>query len=261
MVKIEELVKKLAQCMEDHSLGLEKGRVFLPESLKGGQLENIFAPVTGTLAKKVGLEQPRRHWANEFLEDIYRAGKRQLVDFVFMENSSPIIFFELESLDRSQLYLFSDGGASTTDIDIANKLWHYYNTLGKHYTNREKIPKYFVFFLILPDQPVTKYQLWDLDKNYQLYDPSLKASIFSNPYRFFDRQIKTLARAFLKRETEFFIKGKWSEVPWEKSQQICELDFVTCTIDRLILSRGRDLFDPQKEQSYEIDWRTNTNRS
>lgn len=254
MVTIEEFAKKLTKSMEEHSPQLKKGKVFLPEFLKGGQLENTFNPVTDALAKKLGLEQPKRHLWNKFLEDIYDAGKGQIVDFVFMENGGPIIFFELESLDRSQLYLFSDGGASTEDNDIANKLWYYYNTLGKHYTKREKIPKYFVFFLVLPDQPVTKYQLWDLDKHYQLYHPSLKTSIFSNPYRFFDRQIKTLARAFLKRETDFFINGKWSEVSWDKSQQICELDFVTCTTDRLILSRGRDLFDPQKEQSFEINW-------
>ena len=254
MVKIEELVKKLAQCMEDHSLGLKKGRVFLPEFLKGGQLENTFAPVTGALAKKLGLEQPRRHITNKFLEDIYDSGKRQIVDFVFMENGKPLIFFELESLDRSQLYLFSDGGASTEDNDIANKLWHYYNTLGKHYTEQEKVPRYFVFFLVLPDQRVKRYPLWDLAKDYQLYDPSLKASIYTNPYRFFDRQIKTLARAFLKMANEFQIEGEWISKSWKESQKVCELIFVTCTIDRLILSRGKDLFDPDKEKPYKINW-------
>ena|SRR2546425_4924272 len=261
VVTIEEFAKKLTKSMEEYSPQLKNGIVFLPEFLKGGQLENIFAPVTDALAKKLGLERPKRRLANKFLEDIYGAGKRQIVDFVFTENGRPIIFFELESLDRSQLYLFSDGGASAKDNDIDNKLWCYYNTLGKHYTKREKIPKYFVFFLVLPDRSVTKYQLWDLDKHYQLYDPSLKTSIFSNPYRFFDRMIKTLARAFLRAEIDFFINGKWSEVSWDKSQQICELIFITCTFDRLVMSRGRDFFDPQKEQCFEIDWLAATNRS
>jgi hypothetical protein len=41
----------------------------------------------------------------------------------------PDIFLELESLGRSQLYLFTDAEFYPKNND--NKLWYYYGTLGK----------------------------------------------------------------------------------------------------------------------------------
>lgn len=253
MVTVDDFVAKLKVSMENHSADLKQGEVFLPKYLRGRQLENTFAPVIESLARDSGFSLGRA-WPNKFLE-LYEVGTRQIVDFCLIKNERPLIFFELESLDRSQIYLFHDGGVSLNDNDIGNKLWHYYGTLGNHYTNGTPVPKWFMFFLTLPDQKVASYKLWDLDDRYYLlYDESLKNVIYSNPFNFFDRQIKALARAFLKRENEFLIEGEWSTRLWKESQGVCELIFITCTVDRLILSRGRDLFAPDKEKCFKINW-------
>jgi len=73
--------------------------------------------------------------------------------------------------------------------------------------------------------------------------------VYENPYLFYDQQIKALARAFLRDQVEFFDSKtrKWKKKTWKEYQEVCELVFITCTIDRLILSRGRDFFDRDKE--------------
>ncbi len=268
MLTIEDFVEALKQGMEQHAVQLKHGDLFLPKYLRSEQftserldaknLEETFRPVAEAVGVNFGWDLPRAKTRITFQEEyVGRNHKGQVPDFAFKDKNSgaPTVLLELESLDRSQLYLFTDGCVSEKESDIDNKLWHYYGNLGNYYSKHEELPRYFVFFLVLPDQSVTSYRLWDIAEPYQLYHKNLESVVYKNPYRFFDGLIKTMARAFLKRENEFLIGRKWIERDWRDSQQVCELIFITCTIDRLILSRGCNLFDPQRERSFKINWR------
>jgi len=253
-MRLEDFVSQLKHALEEHSVLLQRGDIFLPKYLKGKNFtNNCFPNVMTTLSKKSGLPM-KMEYTNKF-DNIYEIGTHQRVDYAFLDtNDKPSIFFELESLGRSQLYLFSD--ATFREKENDNKLWYYYGTLGNYYTWGHAVPQYFIFFLCLPNQKVEPYQLWDLHKEYRLFHPALRQKVFLNPYLFYDRQIKAQARAFLQRQNYYMDDGaKWDKkVGWQHSQKICELIFVTCTIEELILSRGRDLFDPLKEQTFKINW-------
>jgi len=93
-------------------------------------------------------------------------------------------------------------------------------------------------------------KIWGNKKEYIL-NPSLKNLIFENPYRFYDHRIKTSARQFLLAEDDdITIKGK-SLIHY---QDICELVFLTCTGDQIIMSKGGDQFNHEKEKSVKVDW-------
>lgn len=254
MISIEGFVKKLKESMEEHSESLKEGAVFLPEYLKGKEFTaNVFPEVIHTLSQKLELNV-RSEFQNKFLGE-YEIGNPQRVDYAFMKTrEEPAIFLELESLGRSQLYLFTDAVFHPKNND--NKLWYYYGTLGKHLTAGYSVPRFFVFLLSLPDYPVTPYQIWDIHKEYQLFQPDLCKIVYANPFQFYDYQIKAQARAFLQRERYFLDKdGNWVERELEDIHKISELVFITCTIDELILSRGKDLFDPRKDRRFPIQWR------
>lgn len=249
---MEEFVSKLKESMEEHSGLLKSGQLFLPEYLKGKRFTNNFGPILEAVAKKLGLDSPKKEFSNTFPSEYKLPNQR--VDFAFLDKTGkPIVFFELESLDRSQLYLFTDAYLDP-EKEFQNKLWYYWGTLCNHYTKHKKAPNFFVFMLILPDRSVEPYQLWDTQKTYQIYAPSLRDYIFDNPFRFYDRQIKASARSFLHTNMYFPPDHERVPVPWEEAQQVCELVFITCTLDKLILSRGRDRFDVCKERLFEINW-------
>lgn len=261
MVTIKEFVTNLKESMEEHSALLKEGEVLLPEYLKGKEFtSNVFPEIIDTLSQKVGLTL-EWEFTNRFLEE-YEIGKKpQRVDYVFMRTKrEPAIFLELESLGRSQLYLFTDAEFREKNND--NKLWYYFGTLGNYFTARQAVPRFFVFLLCLPNRPVNRYQLWDIHKEYQIFHPALSKVVFTNPYRFYDNQIKAHARAFLQRECYFLDgNGNWVKIAVEEIQKICELVFITCTIDELILSRGKNLFDSGKERRFPIRWKRQHRKS
>lgn len=93
-------------------------------------------------------------------------------------------------------------------------------------------------------------------KNDQLFHPDLATVVFQHPFTFYDLQIKAAARGFIRNDTvnSHLIDGEWRPIKLEAYMAQCELMFITCTIDRLILSRGRDGFDLGKEKTYPIRW-------
>ncbi len=253
MITIEQFYGNLKLSIEENSPLLRHGQLFLPEYLRGRVFTKAFKHVADTLARNLGLVL-ETEVTNEFSEE-YKIDSVQKIDYVFQGAQRPFVYFELESLDGAQLMKFSDGAF---DYEAGwNKFWYYYGTLGKYYTWGQPLPRFFVWLLILPERKVNGYHIWDADKNYQFFPPELKTVVYSNPYRFYDRQIKALARAFLRNDCNYFFNsetGEWFEASWEDYQQLCELVFITCTIDRLILSRGRDFFDRGKERATALAW-------
>ena len=245
-ITVEEFFTNLTHSMQRHSQELRNGQLFLPEHLKERVFTRTFDQIVDTLAKSVSLNL-EKEIANEFPEE-YGLDCTQRIDYVFRtEKGFPQLYLELESLDGAQLMRFSDGAFNSRDE--WNKLWYYYGTLGRFYTWKQPVPRFFVSLMILPERKVTNYHIWDTDRNYQLLPPELKTVAYENPYLFYDHQIKALARAFLRDQEEFFDSKtrKWKKKTWKEYQEVCELVFITCTIDRLILSRGRDFFDRDKE--------------
>jgi len=251
---IQNIFQNLKESMEKQSPLLKSGKIFLPKYLKMNNFTNKFTPVAQTLADKLQLTLIKQF--NNPMPAGYDCGKRQIVDYAFLRNGSPILFLELESLDRSQLYLFRDH-SQMKKSDIDNKLWYYYGTLVKKAQRVPDVPRYWVSLLILPDEKVGHYTIWDTSKYYRLFHRSLKDLVFENPYRFYDRLIKLSARHFLEKEQEF--ENPKSRKPIYKNlikfQKECELIFITCTGQQLILSRGIHLFDPKKEKKVKIQWR------
>jgi len=251
MVEIEEFTKRLGVAMERHSALLKGGDLFLPEYLRGKVFVNSFDAVAESLAADLGLDL-KTEYTNKFPEE-YEIRRPERVDYVFFtKQRKPWLFLELESLNRAQMYLFSDGPVNGANED--NKLWYYNATLGKSYMPGEVSPRYFVFLLILPDRPVKRYEVYDLREDYQIYDPTLREVVYRNPYKFYDRQIKAAARGFLLHKNEVHVGGNWKVPSGKEAQGRCELAFITCTIERLVLSRGRDSFDRRKEVSLPLKW-------
>ncbi len=254
MVDIDDFFSKLKESIEAHSADLKKGKLFGPKYLKDKIFSGKFQKVAQTLERKLSLEM-RKEIKNLMPkpEDLY--GLYQRVDYVYFKNQKQYIFLELETLDRAQLYLFSDIKLKSGEYTEENKLWYYLGTIKKHINAKELIPRYFIWLLILPDKKVDDYStnLWDIkkwgDKKEYILHPSLKDLIFENPYRFYDHLIKTSARLFLTAKQDD-LKGK----SLTHFQNICELVFLTCTGDRLIMSRGKDHFTQKKEKSVAIEW-------
>lgn len=242
---IQKFFLMLKENMEQHSAELRRGKAFLPEYLKGKRLtRQIFPNVAESLASSSGLELE-----TEVLNPMPKEyGLKQRVDFVFNKDKKNLIFMELETLDRSQIYLFRDyKGLSEDNND--NKLRYYKATLEKKLKGNKDMPKYFVFLLILPDQKVTHYQIWDRSKYYKFFHSSLKKVIRNNPYRFYDGMIKSSAQLLLEQKLEF--SGKRIA----DLQNVCELALITCTVKELVLSRGKNFFNPEAEIRKAIKWR------
>ncbi len=252
MIEIEEFFAMLKECMEAYAGRLRNGRIILPQYLKGGSLEPAFRPVARCLARTSNLRLKKV--SNPFLRE-YECGNRQIVDFGFVKkDNAPVSFLELESLGGSQLYQFFEYKGMK---DNSNKLWYYYGTLGNYYTSGKRIPRYFVWLLCLPDCRVdlSPYQQWDIQ--YKFIHPSLKGLVCQSPYRFYDHLIKSAARLFVTKPHEFKLRGtnKWTKIKLTEFEDACELVFITWTGDRLIMSRGKDLFEVNKEKSVALNWR------
>ena len=254
---IHEFFFNLKRSMESHARELKRGKLFLPEYLKGKVLtQRVFRKVVKRLASALNLEFGREYCNSMPAPSEYDCGERQLVDYVLCRSDQLLFFLELESLDRAQLYLFREHEAITEESN-ENKLWYYYGTLVNHYTYKKKVPRYFVWLLILPDRKVKSYQIWDVTAEYGFFHPSLKTMIYQNPYRFYDHLIKSAARQFIMRQHDFKCTpaASWKKKTLARFQDVCELVFITCTGDRLIMSRGKDFFDPKKEIEVELDWK------
>ena len=255
---IEDFLQSLKTSMEHYSRELGKGALFEPEGLKGSKLtRKTFPKVPKRIAEEMGFRLEKEVTNQMPLPSIYKCGKRQIIDYVFREGRKTEIFLELESLDRSQLYLFWEH-KQLSEKDNDNKLWYYYGTLANHHDlgKKEGIPRYFAWLLILPDHKVGSYPIWDVSY-YQLFHPSVRKLIYESPFKFYDPLIKTAARRFLQQKHDFspFGTKRWITRRLTEFQDICELVFITCTGDRLVMSRGKDLFSPSKEVSLKIDWK------
>lgn len=257
---IEEFFEKLKESMELHAAELKGGDLFLPAYLTGNTLtKGVFPKVASALARMLELEIAAEQRNEMPSPPEYKCGNYQVVDYVLYKQGNPIFFLELESLDRSQLCTFWDGGVS--DENNLNKLWYYYGTLVNHYTYGLKAPKYFVWLLILPDRRVEPYQVWDVTPEYGLFHPSLRKLVCESPYRFYDHLIKAAARLFIMEHHDFKLPNTtgWTKIPLVDGdvefQDVCELIFITCSVDRLIMSRGKDRFDPDRELSVRLRWR------
>ncbi len=112
-----------------------------------------------------------------------------------------------------------------------NKLWYYYGTLVNHYTYHRKTPRYYVWLLVLPNREVRRYQLWDVTPEYNLFHPSLGRLIYQNPYLFYDHLIKSAVRLFISKRHDFKHPhtNRWERRSLIEFQDVCELDFITCT--------------------------------
>lgn len=186
----------------------------------------------------------------------YECGRYQVVDYCLHKAGILKYFLELESLDRSQLSTFMEH-SDISESNIENKLWYYYGTLINNYTFGKSVPKYSVWILILPNHQVDPYQIWDVAPEYKFFHASLKPLIYQSPYRFYDNLIKSAARIFITKDYDFEDPKtkRWVRKKLVDSQDICELIFITCTVEKLILSRGKDKFDPNKEISVSLNWR------
>lgn len=243
----------MKKSMEAHSKELKKGKAFDPEFLSGKKLSSkLFKKVATTLGDMTDLKVDFE--ITNKMPEGYGLGRYQRVDYVYSKNGRDKIYLELETLDRAQLYLFWEH-KKLRENDNANKLWYYYGTLAKHYDLHETIPRYFIWLLVLPDRKVTSYSTWDVHTpQYKYFHTSLRKLIFENPYRFYDHLIKTAARLFLDKEITFDQQNSTSQ-KGQTFHDVCELVFITCTGDRLILSRGKDRFEPKKEKVVTLTWR------
>jgi hypothetical protein len=251
MADLEDFTNALHAAIEGHSDLLKGGNLFLPEYLHHKRMVSTFGAVVDSVAHDLRVDI-KPEYTNRFQKE-YEINRPERVDYaLFTKQRKPWLFLELESLNRSQMYLFTDGPIVSENED--NKLWYYNATLGNSYTPGEASPRYFVFLLILPDRPVNRYEVYDLREDYQIHDPSLREVIYQSPYKFFDMQIKAAARGFLLYKNEVHVDGAWKVPSRKEAQQRCELVFITCTLDRLIISRGRDLFDRSKELVLPLKW-------
>jgi hypothetical protein len=242
----------MKQSIEAHSKELKNGKVFDPEFLRGKRFSSkLFRRVAMTLAEMTNLEVAFE--IKNKMPEGYEVGSYQRVDCVYRKNGKDKFFLELETLDRAQLYLFWDH-KKLKDRYNENKLWYYYGTLANHYDLNKSVPRYFVWLLILPDRKVTGYPTWDVYvPQYKYFHPSLRRLIFENPFRFYDHLIKTAARLFLSENIDFEKNSK-TTILGKSFHDVCELVFITCTGDRLILSRGKDSFDPKKDRIVKLNW-------
>ena|SRR2546428_195273 len=137
MVGIEDFTSGLKVAIERHSRLLKGGRLFLPKYLHRKTLVTTFGAIVESLAQDLELDL-KTEYTNRFPAK-YEIDNPQRVDYVlFTKQGNPWLFLELESLDRSQMYLFSDGPVNKGSED--NKLWYYNATLGKSYRPGEATP-------------------------------------------------------------------------------------------------------------------------
>lgn len=249
---MERFFVALRTSLEAHSSRLKRGEIFLPSYLKGRNFtKKAFPPVARDLARRLRL-QCRFEVRNSFSKALEMWVRYQQVDYSFGDPAYPKYFFEIESLDRAQLYLFLPHDGRSDE----SKLWYYWATVCKLNNGNKSMPRYFVWLLILPDQPVDGYTIWDCEKPHRLIDRKLKPIIRNNPFAFYDPLIKTSAKLFLQRRNWVLDhQGRWQKLFLADFQDQCELVFITCTGRQLIMSRGRDAFDPTRERRVTLNWK------
>jgi len=251
---MDQFFRAVIASIESHSSLLRKGELFLPAYLKKKRLvDNAFPPVARQIARRLNLKFGKEI-SNKFPSHLEIGCKRQRVDYVYGDPKRPKYFFEVESLDRAQLYLFLPHGKAKDD----SKLWYYWGTVCKKLMGDKGMPRYFVWLLILPDQPVTTIPWWDASRYYRLFSRHLRKIVQDSPFRFYDQIIKTSAKLFLRRKD--WLKISPTEAGWQKGRLIdyqdkCELVILTCTGQQLIMSRGSDAFDPAREKRVELRWK------
>lgn len=248
---MDRFFSAISKSLIEHSRTLKCGKAFGPADLKKRKLTKyLFPPVVKSLARQLDLElHPEEK--NKFPKE-FDVGKRQMVDYVIGDRNRPTYFLEVESLNRAQLYLFLADGKKGD----ASKLWYYWGTVFKKILDVNKeMPRYFVFLLILPDEPIGHFPFWDATKKYKLFNMRLRKLAQDNPFRFYDGLIKTSARLFLDRYERQKYRGKWYRFRLQEHQNKCELVILTCTGHQLIMSRGRDRFDPAKERRVPLQWK------
>jgi hypothetical protein len=137
----------------------------------------------------------------------------------------------------------------------------YYWATVDHLLNHPQIPRveFFLFFLVLPNFPVSRYIIWDTSDEYYGVNKSDCEEIYRSPYRFYDRRIKRLLRdMLLNRDPEATGDWDWSVDgrPLADLQDVCELLIVTLTGPELILARGRGALNPSEEIRRRVVWAT-----
>lgn len=249
---MDRFFSALKNSLEANSKRLLRGRIFLPAYLKKRRFTKYESPrFARQVANRLSL-RIEEEISNPFSQEFEMGWKRQMVDFVIGDPSRPRYFFEVESLDRAQLYLFLPHGGRKDH----SKLWYYWATVCKRNSGDRKMPRYFVWLLILPDQPIVNFPFWDAYE-YHLFSRKLRPLVQANPFSFYDRLIKTSAQLFLRKQQELIDpQGKWQNRGClQDYQDRCELVFLTCTGRQLIMSRGRDGFDPAKEKRVLLKWK------
>ncbi len=249
---VKKFLSALKKSLESNSRRLQKGQAFLPSHLKHGRFtKNIFPDIARDLSKRLNLTY-QREVRNKFSPDLDMWLPYQCVDHVFGDPERPKYFFEVESLDRSQLYLFLPHGGRTDE----SKLWYYWATVCKSILGDRAMPRYFIWLLVLPDQPVGSYSNWDCEKPHKLFDRKLKPLIRENPFAFYDPLIKASARRFIQKKEWMINETRdWTKGCLADFQDQCELILITCTGRQLVMSRGRDFFDTAKEQRVPLFWK------
>src|SRR5215831_3279799 len=206
---------------------LQSGEAFLPAGLKGSRFsKQLFLPVVSHLASQLGWSvQPERHISFPVEYEVWQSMR---VDYSFYDTDRdhPIIYLELETLDRAQLYNFLP--RKNQDID-ESKFWHWYGIVANHLAKRRLAPRALIFLLVLPDEPVKSYHVWDIDYA-KLFHADIRRLIYQSPFRVYDPLIKAAAQLFLKHPREFpNDAGGWKTHKPKELQHVCELVFVTAT--------------------------------
>ena len=125
-------------------------------------------------------------------------------------------------------------------------------------THRRLVANFFLFFLALPDFPVSSYQVWDIDgSGYYGVTAADREEIYRSPFRFYDHRIKALFREMLlNQDPEATADWNWTVQGRRLAdlQAICELVLITLTGPELILARGRDLLEQSREIRHPVVW-------
>jgi len=256
---LNKFLTSLSKVLNENDNKLKGGRVFLPEYLKGKKGIKVISQSIEEVGNRFEFDV-LQEFTNPFIKNRKEYGSQRM-DFAFQEDSDFIAFVELESLDRSQLYVFKPNPDQNYKND-SSKLWYYFATLETGILQKEKLPKFFIFILILPNREVSPYQIWDVQSDCNLLDKSERVNIFQNPFSFYDHRIKDTARDFLTDNMAEVTKS-WKPLlikqrPLIEYQDKCELVFFTITIDEIILSRGKDAFASNKETKSNLKLSANT---